>query len=762
MKPTRIFIMTLLAIITLFLSPTFANDYTRWELPEGAKFRLGKGKISNYEGHLTTIGKGSSYHFSPDSTQLAVITSIGIWVYDVMTGKEISLSPANVIGINKVLLSPDFQTYALPQYHKIEIWDLTTNQLKNTLEGSTERVISITFSPDGQTLASTDFSDKIRLWNIDNGTHRVIPTPQKIVGRVMFSPDGKTLVSSRDDEVLLWDIKTEKWFWDFKTEKFKANLEDTTGVDNIVFNPDGSALYGLTKHGDEVRFWDTNTGKVKLRLGLERTYRRPFTLSPDGKTFATASRNGYKVQLWDTQTGKLKNTLTADAKYVKMLAIANGIPKLVNYATKSAGSMAFSPDGKTLAVASDGEIALWDPETAKPKFILTENEDFYYLMFSPDGRTLAARCSVSLEGSRIYLWNIDTQNIQNSGLRHIISDHNDEVSSVTFNHDAKILASGHNLEKIKLWDVVNGQLKTTCDGYPYQLNVQSLAFTPNAETLASLNIYSQSSGGIAHILLWDAITGKYQKTLKGHGKAISNTRRLAHGGGIVFSPNGKLFVTGSLDGTIRLWDTNAALKDSVIQRLGGNLFGPQKAKLKGHTHQILSIALSPDGDTIASGSMDKTIRLWDLQKRKLIATLEGHTDEIWTVAFSPDGLALVTGCRSGSIHLWDPTTGNHKTSLIGNELFSQPPNLPPRKDDPPNIKSRGRSAVTSLVFSPDSKTLLNGNSDGTIHFWKMSTLQIKSTLSGHSGLNSLAISPDGRTLASGSSDGTVLIWDIKP
>ncbi|MDE0087284.1 MAG: WD40 repeat domain-containing protein [Candidatus Poribacteria bacterium] len=762
MKPTRIFIITLLTIITLFLSPTFAENYTRWELPEGAKFRLGKGKISNYEGHLTTIGKGSSYHFSPDSTQLAVMTSIGIWVYDVMTGKEISLSPANVTGINKVLLTPDFQTYALPQYHKIEVRDLTTNQLKTTLENSTERIISTTFSPDGQTLASPDFSDKIRLWNIDNGTHRVIPTPHKIVGRVMFSPDGKTLVSSRDDEVLLWDIKTEKWFWDFKTEKFKANLEDTTGVDNIVFNPDGSALYGLTKHGDEVRFWDTNTGKVKLRLGLERTYRRPFALSPDGKTFATASRNDYKVQLWDTQTGKLKNTLTADAKYVKMPAIVNGKPKLVNYATKSAGSMAFSPDGKTLAVASDGEITLWDPETAKPKFILTENESFYYLMFSPDGRTLAARCSVSLEGSRIYLWNIDTQNIQNSGLRHIISDHNDEVSSVTFNHDAKILASGHNLEKIKLWDVVNGQLKTTCDGYPYQLRVQSLAFIPNAETLASLNIYSQSSGGIAHILLWDAITGKYQKTLKGHGKAISNIRRIAHGGGIAFSPNGKLFVTGSLDGTIRLWNTNTAVKDSVIQRLGGNLFGPQKAKLKGHTHQILSIALSPDGDTIASGSMDKTIRLWDVQKRKLIATLEGHTDEIWTVAFSPDGLTLATGCRSGSIHLWNPTTGNHKTSLIGNDLFTDPPGLPRKKDDPPNVTLWGRSAVTSLVFSPDGKTLLNGNSDGTIHFWKMSTLQIKSTLSEHSGLNSLAISPDGRTLASGSSDGTVLIWELEP
>lgn len=391
MKLTRVFIVTLL-LIMIFFSPIFAEDYTRWELPEGAKLRLGKGKISNYEGHLMTIGKGNSYQFSPDGTQLAVMTSIGIWVYDVMTGKEINLSTANGKGMDyDVVLSPDTQMYAIPRNHRIEVWDLQSNQLKTTLEGSTDMVA---FSPDGKMLASADFTDKIWLWDIENGTSRVISTPNQSVGRIMFSPDGKTLAISRGKDVQLWDIKTEK---------FKVNLEDTADVVNIIFNSDGSALYGLSRNGDEARFWDTDTGKVKMRLGLERSYRPPFALSPDGKTLATARRNDYKVRLWDTQTGQLKNTLSADARYVKMPAIVNGIPQLVNYATKSVEAIAFSPDGQTLAVASDGEIALWDPKTAQPKFILTENEDFYSLMFSPDGRTLAARSSVSLEGTRIYL-----------------------------------------------------------------------------------------------------------------------------------------------------------------------------------------------------------------------------------------------------------------------------------------------------------------------------------------------------------------------
>ena len=227
MKTKAFFSLMFLIVSTFLCLPHTVADYephTQWSLPEGAIARLGKG----------TIGEIA---YSPDGTQLAVGSSIGIWIYDVQTGEELDLLTGHSFPAWSVSFSPDGTTLASGSRDTtIRLWNTNTGKTIRTLTGHTSGVDSVSFSPDGTTLASGSGDRTVRLWDVATATHKATLTGHTgIVGSVSFSPDGTTLASGSDDQtVRLWDVATAT---------HKATLTGhTADVWSVAFSPDGTTL----------------------------------------------------------------------------------------------------------------------------------------------------------------------------------------------------------------------------------------------------------------------------------------------------------------------------------------------------------------------------------------------------------------------------------------------------------------------------------------------------------------------------------------
>jgi WD40 repeat protein len=269
-------------------------------------------------------------------------------------------------------------------------------------------------------------------------------------------------------------------------------------------------------------------------------------------------------------------------------------------------------------------------------------------------------------------------------------------------------------------------------------SVESIDFSPDGQTLASFS-HDSNDGTIK---LWQLSTGKEICTFSGYLPEIS--------------PDGQILASSS-GKTIKLWQLST---------------GREVCTLTGHSDEVESIAFSPDGQTLASGSYDNTIKLWQLSTGREICSLTGHSNYIDSIAFSPDGQILASGSNDDTIKLWQLSTGKEICTLTGHPsevesvAFSADGQMLVSSSD--GIIKLWQLSTAKEIYtlsgyfnsiSPDWQILVSSSEDNAIKLWQLSTGKEICTLTGHSDfIWSVVFSPDGQTLASSSSDKTIKIW----
>ncbi|AFY84932.1 WD40 repeat domain-containing protein [Oscillatoria acuminata] len=582
----------------------------------------------------------------------------------------------------------------------------------NRLEQHKNSVLSVTFSNDGELIATASLDKTVKLFTAEGRLVRTLHGHEQAVTRVAFSPDGQTIASTSPDGTIK--------LWQRDGTLIRTLTGHSLGVTSASFSPDGQIL-ASSSQDSTIKLWNLQ-GQLLRTINTENAPILLVRFSPDGQTIASASLDK-TVKLWDTN-GNAIATFTGHEQGVT--------------------SVSFSPDGQTLASGSlDKTVKLWRRNGTEIATLRGHTEGVFGVNFSPDGTTLA---SASVDRTA-KLWRQDPQTNQWVET-DTLQGHRDEVWSVSFSPDGKTIATASLDNTVKLWNSVPRELP----GFrQHKDEVLVVAFSPNGRVLASASKDNT-------VMLWEP-EGRKMADLIGHQDAVWN---------LSFSPDGELFATASADNTVKLWskskrDLVATLEghqdrvlgidfspdgQQVISGSGDGMAilwsktGERLRTFRADKNSLNSVTFSPDGKRIATAGGDSavaggdsTVKLWNLEG-KLVRSIGEHQGEVYSVSFSPDGEQIATASHDKTVKIWSKD-GRAIATLEGHI-----------------------GSVYWVTYSPNGQLIATASEDKTVKLWTKDGKAI-ATLEGHNdAVLSLSFSPDSKTLASSSKDQTVILWNL--
>ncbi len=575
---------------------------------------------------------------------------------------------------------------------EVILWEIEDETRIYTFTGHSDWVWTITFSPDGNILASGSGDEKVYLWDVQSRKHLHTLNENGRVRSVAFSHDSQIIASGgEDNKVKLWDVNSGKLI---------KQLEGHNGWTNTVaFSADNQLIASGSENSEKLIIWRVSNGEVFkiidypggiLSLGF----------SPNGNSLAIAGqpKMGYSNEIWlmDTSSWNCTFKLRGHKGWV--------------------GTVSFNHKGNLLATGGeDKTIRLWDSETGKLKWALTGHKASIRGLAFPieNSQTLFS----GGEDQSVKLWDIISGKCNRS-----IQGYTNPIWSISFSPKEALLVSGGEDRIVRLWDVATDN-KSYRELKRHQHLVRTLAFNTEGTLLAS-----GSYDGT--VVVFHTTTWKIIKTLK--EEKISENENSGRVISVAFSKDSKKLAVSYYYGKkVRLWNieqwkliatisdfnervrdiafcpnkdvlaiSNDSTKEPLI-RLWDIEKGQDICYLKGHTAPVWSLSFSPDGKILASGSADKTIRLWHWETGKSI-DLKGHESRIRSIAISADGKMIVSGSDDNTLKIWDITI--LKGTISGKCI---------------NTFEGHQSWIWCVDFSSDGDTVASGSDDGTVKLWSI-------------------------------------------
>jgi WD40 repeat protein/serine/threonine protein kinase len=585
-------------------------------------------------------------------------------------------------GVWTAAFSPDGNLIAsaglLAGYGEVQIWDRRTGEVRRKWLAHHGPIEGVAFNPDGSRLATASWDKTVKIWDAATGKElHSLTGHREYIRCAVFSRDGQLLASAGGDHtILVWDART--------FQKLHVLKGHSGGIFSIAFGVD-SRLASASSDGT-VRLWDAATGGETHVLRGHAGPALAVAFLRDGTRLASGGFDG-TARVWDVATGQQQMELAID--------------------TVATTCVAFSPDGSRLAAGSlEKSVRVWDLGARQEAVTLSGHgaTAVMAVTFSPDGQQLA---SASLDRT-VQVWDAAPAT---TGPRAVpLWGHAGAVFGVAVQPGEpgpagrRLVASASLDETVKLWDIATGEVVRTLAGHAGP--VSRVFFSRDGRRMVSADFTSVAK-------VWDTATFKEIRTFR------------AFGGIVALSPDGRR-VAFTAEGTwVHIRDVDT----------GQEVVPP----FRSHEVPCFTLAFTPDGNHVATGSWDGTVKVWEASTGRMVRKFEGNGIISW-LAFSEDGTRLATGSWDRKIRVFDATTGKLLRTLVGHE-----------------------HRVVGVAFSPDGRHLASASQDNTVRVWETATGKEVAVLHGHIGYAlGVAYSADGKWLVSCGgyrSKGDVRIWD---